>query len=193
MKAAALIAFLLASASSASALIYQGEITYTITRVGTYSTGLQIGDTFNGSYSYESDTIDGLFSRGEGSQAGDPNLLSMSVYLPLDFCPAEAGGGDYMSLPGNSRMQATDCWMQVVGGVVTGFNWGPEYGEWAMTLTSTYFAAWKMMGEDGAVSNKATVQFSRPTVASVPDAGATLALLTSALGALLIGRRRVEN
>lgn len=185
-----MIALLLASASSASALIYQGEITYTITHVSPHVTALQVGDTFNGSYSYESDTVDGVFRRDIVSQAGDPNLLSMSVFVPLDFCPAIAGGGDYISLPGTRGMEATDCWMVVSGGVVTDFNWGPEYGEWVLTLTSTYFAAWdRRYWENNSCSS--TVTFSPPRLAHVPDFSPSAALLTAALGLLLTasGRR----
>lgn len=186
LRALALFSLGLSLANSASALLYRGDIIYTVTEVSPYASGLRVGDVFTGWYSYESDTIDGAFYRDQAPPPPEQkNVLSASLFIPVDFAPAQAGGGMFIDLPGN-HFSALGCELIVSGGIVSMFNWGPEFGPWAMTMSARSFAAWNMMFDDS--STRGTVVFTDPT-AQVPDAGSTIGLLSLALAGLALARR----
>jgi hypothetical protein len=186
-RAIALFAVSVSLTGPLSAITYRGEITYTLTSVSSWATGLNIGDEFTGWYSYESPTIDGTFVRDQTPEYTPPLSLTGALYVPAPLAPEMAGGNSFISFPGD-QLSALGCLLTVADGVVTDFNWGPEYGPWALTVTESYFSAFRLDLADEP-STRGRIVFSAPTP-SVPDITSTASLLAIALFGLGWLRRR---
>ncbi len=183
------------------ATIWSGTITETIT--GTNNPGFEIGQTFIGSYSFESDELDGdylPYANPYGSHPDGLGTLKISIY---DFA-------------GNYWRTGTDLefrlWMTVSNGVVSDFRFDGESGmtDFGFFTNSFYETNHNPIGRPpgtpGTYSESGSMSFSNPVAeiiaeesfsrlsASVPDAAATFALFATGLGSLaLYGRRRVST
>jgi hypothetical protein len=162
-------------------LTFKGSFTYTISTLNRPADGIEVGDSFEGHYAYESDTVDGTFSGAPGTLTGD-------IFIPYPLNPRGADGFEALERTGFSLPVLT-----VNGGVVTDFFWHPTMGPLELNMdfdTMSFSRDIPSDNRDLSLRGTATVSFTRPEV-SVPESGYTAPLLL--LGLACLGFVRVRK
>jgi len=194
----ALISFLLLNAAPSWADSFHGRIFYTVTDsilslrnpAGTTTTipGLAVGDSFTGSYRYESPTIDGLFTLQNGLTGGVnvPGVFTqpfLSSTAPL-FYPFTVSGSPSIT---------------VAGGLVQSFHFALEVGAFGFFFLRDEFrmgcgagapCGFDPFGSGFEILNlvaTGTVEIENPTVPE-PD---TFWMLAAGLASIFILNRRL--
>jgi hypothetical protein len=188
--AVAVVALSISSAKPASAapVSFEGAFTYTINELchtddGSVIpgvTGLTVGDTFSGSYNYQSEIVDGTFGLPLGTNEGPLDLFRIFVPHPLS---ATLGGSFFSFL--NSSVPGPI--ITVSGGHVSDFFWHNEIGLVGFGFDTGNFHIVK--GEcpdavEGTCHARGTYNFSDPQRVPEPS---TLLLFSGALAALGAG------
>lgn len=164
-------------ALNASAITFNGTFTGTVTSLGApVAFGLDsIGDTFSGTYSYESALVNGLFTPTSGN-------LQMTISFPDLTVLTQLNDSGYNTYPK----------LSVVGGAVNYldfFGYSPS-----LDLFAGSNSQWDVLPSGGTLTS-GTIEFSAPTevrTSPVPDAGSTALLLgLASLGLLAVRRQRV--
>jgi hypothetical protein len=158
------------------ALTFSGSISYTFQTVSPNVSGVSVGDTFHGPYTYESDTIDGTFAAG---MAGD-NLFGY-IAIPLPFNPQPSGL--------NVDLDTQSSILTVSGGQVVDFFWHPTLGPTDLNMDFATFAVGTSAG-DTSYTGRGTMSFSAPQLVTVPDGGSTCALFALGVAGLGLARRK---
>ena len=164
-------------ALNASAITFNGTFTGTVTDLGSpVAFGLDsVGDTFTGTYSYDSAGVNGLFSPTSGN-------LQVTISFPDLTLLTQLNDGDHPNYPR----------LNVVGGSVNYldfFGYSPS-----LDLFAGSGSKWDVLPAGGTLT-QGTLEFSRPAEAStssVPDAGGSALLLgLASLGLLAVRRQQV--
>lgn len=139
---------------------YQGSITCIVTSIVTSKSGIlsNNGTIFGGWYAYTSPTVDGEFLADISESPGDPGQLRARIFIP-----GLLKGGTSEVL-GSFENQGHPS-MRVADGKIVEFNWGPEWGPWALTISTKSFG---VFGPDDARIHGVTL-FSDPTEKSEID------------------------
>jgi len=150
--------------------------------------GLSVGETFIGTYSYESPTIDGTFHQ--------PNGLIGGILLPGVFNPLPPG---YFAdpTPYLYTFKVGQGFLTITGGQVGHFSLNASAGQLGINVTPTTFRlgcdCWVVnptMGPIGVWNAVATgtIYVEAPSVPEPP----TLLMLAAGIAALAIARRKRE-
>jgi hypothetical protein len=177
---------------------YFGTFTETITE--TNDPLYHVGQTFNGSYWYDSATADGTFHTPTWGtpQPGVNYTLDGTVYTPfaaeVDF--------DYMGVqyhltgPGGAQRELRNTvnhgQLVVTNGQVADFEWSYEQGGFYMYMKNSDFVALSFYDKgpaDQVPTTRGTVSFGEPS--RVPEATTTWALVAASVLGLGFIRRFV--
>lgn len=182
-KTIALLALLLVPISSIFAGTYYGTITETITST-TYSQ-YHVGEVFTGFYQYDSATLNGEFRTPLSAALAPANgILTGGLFLP-----SPSGGN--VTLVTNQFNSG----LQVVGGVVVGFNYAFVSGGNLRDVTFIYSSTINSFLIHEAVGGtQGTLSFSAPVLqtspVTVPDEANVAGLLALPLLVVAAARRR---
>lgn len=181
----------LGAAQAASALLFKGTITQTIT--DTNDPERYVGETFVGSYIYDSPTIDGTFYTTGGVPYGlpEPGKLKGTMWQPHFDGPWVApdgtnydGLGNQVGVPLNYTPFYDQVFLTIAGGVVTDFYFYLYHGDTEMRMDAAGFSTTPFIGSPYmyAITTGGTVVFSNPVEMHdpfilhpphVPDASST--------------------
>jgi hypothetical protein len=167
---------LVSLALNVSAITYQGTFTGTATFVDSTAPLFgftTIGDTFSGTYSYDSPTVDGTFTPNAGN-------LQVTITLPDSTVFTQSDAFLYPNFPS----------LAVSGGAVTDFLFIRSTPDYSFSVFNT---SWSVFGDENVeFAAVGPVAYSNPTparVGSVPDGGSS-ALLLGLAGLGLLSVRR---
>ena len=165
----------------ASATLFQGIITGTVVDpVVNPFFGLNApGDSFTGTYSYESPTVDGVFTPASGN-------LQVSFTFPDSTVLTQSDAANFPIGPA----------LGVTGGSVGGMDIG-IFSKPGTPVLGTFIFQWVAAASIASLDDDpitGTFVFSKPTAVStsVPDAGSTLPLLALGLLGFPFCRRWVK-
>lgn len=183
----ALLSLVSVLVTQVKAFTWDGTITETIT--SSNNAAYQIGQVFNGNYSYHSDDVNGTFYSTEYSNnwnpAGSNSSLTGSLALGL-YNPQDGFNVTSYSMTSTPYVN----YLSVVDGKVAGLFWQNQIGYSDPYFNGTTFSFYTGGPFSSLVTG--TLQFSEPVDPPdpVPDASATFGLLAFSLGTLVILRRR---
>ncbi len=158
--------------------VYTGTITQTITH--TNDSTFHLGQTFIGSYQYESDSIDGIFGVPNRSHDSAVDSLVGSLY---NWNP-HANGGVF-----EESLGALGSFLTVSNGCVIDFNFDGSRSFGQFWFSECIFTWSGYAPSEGGISTEGTISFSSPAARSVPE-GTINTISMLMVGALFVGLTR---
>ncbi len=158
-------------ASSASAILYEGTFTGTVTSVHDNSDSYKgldtVGDTFTGTYSYESDSgVDGYFNPNSGN-------FKVSILFPDGSYLFETDDYDYPDYPE----------LGIESGAVTYFTYITDYDGNNHTI-NIYETGFVVYDESSGSLLCGDMTWTDPNASSIPDSGTSLVFLAISMAGL---------
>jgi hypothetical protein len=159
-------------------ILFEGTITYTFTKLDQNVPELSLGNTFFGTYRYESETLDTSIFSGPVLP-----LITGSVYIPSAFNRPYLGSGGEIEIDRNPSLT-------VQNGKITSLMWHTDITANEINFDTATFLLVRHSGEE-LYRGSGTVIYSDPK--AVPETGTTFWMFVTGMAMVSLVNRRLQR